>query len=346
MFSSRFSLSALIELCRVLRHYLGAGLSIEQVFRQQATRGPAAVRPVAGRIADRLKHGESLEDSLEKEKKYFPPLFLSLARVGEQTGSLPEVFSDLERYYIRQQQLRRRFLAQIAWPVLQFLLAITVLTLLIFVLGMLNATAPNGQRYDPLGLGLLGASGAITFLCIVFGTLGGLAFLYWLIRRLPKGATFDRMLLTIPALGACLRDLALSRFCLALRLATETGMSIRRALRLSMRATNNQAFAAASPVVEDSVQAGDDLTLALTRTRLFPDDMLRIILVAETSGQLAEVLRHQGDHYDEQASRKLAILTFILGCGVWLFVGACIIFTIFRLFSYYLGLLDPKQYGL
>jgi type IV pilus assembly protein PilC len=346
MFSSHLSLSALIELCRVLRHYLGAGLSLEEVFRQQATRGAVRVRPVAGRVADQLKRGESLEDALEREKKSFPPLFLALARVGEKTGNLPEVFSELERYFLRRQELRRRFLAQIAWPALQFFLAIVVISLLILVLGLLNATTPSGQRYDPLGLGLLGPSGALTFLGIVFGTLAGLVLLYWLLRRLPKRAGVDRFLLAIPAIGPCLRDLALSRFCLALRLAHESGMSIGRALRLSLRATNNEAFAAASPTVESTVREGDDITLALTRTHLFPDDMLRIVSVAEASGQLSEVLRHQGDHYDEQASRRLGFLTFLLGCGVWLFVGACIVFTIFRLFSYYLGLIDPKNYGL
>jgi type II secretory pathway component PulF len=154
------------------------------------------------------------------------------------------------------------------------------------------------------------------------------------------------MLLAVPVLGATLRDLALSRFCLALRLATESGMSIRKALRLSMRATSNAAFVAASPVVESTVQAGDDVTLALRRTGLFPADLLRIVEVAEASGTLSEVLRHQTDHYDEQAGRRLTVITFLLSCGLWLMVGGCIIFVIFRLFSYYLGLIDPANYGL
>src|SRR5262249_53305107 len=70
LFSSRLSLSVLIELCRALRHYLGAGLTLRDVFQQQSVRGPAALRPVAGRIADLLKRGSSLENALEREKKY------------------------------------------------------------------------------------------------------------------------------------------------------------------------------------------------------------------------------------------------------------------------------------
>ena len=46
LFSSRLSLSNLIELCRSLRHYLGAGLPIVDAFRQQANKGALAIRPV------------------------------------------------------------------------------------------------------------------------------------------------------------------------------------------------------------------------------------------------------------------------------------------------------------
>jgi type IV pilus assembly protein PilC len=346
MFSSRLSLSNLIELCRALRHYLGSGLTLEDVFRQQSVRGPAAVRPIAGRIAEVLKRGYPLEDALEKEKKYFPPLFLSLAKVGEHTGMLPEVFSELEEYFLRQQKLKRQFLAQIAWPAIQFFLAIFVLAGLIFILGLLSITGLDGKPYDPLGLGLLGPRGAVIFLVVVFGTLAALVFVGWLLPRIFNGAAVERLLLKVPALGPCRLDLALGRFCLGLRLTTETGMSIAKALRLSLAATSNDAFVAASPVVEETVKAGDDLTLALTRTRLFPDDFLRVISGAEGSGQLSEVLRHQGEHYHESSSRRLAVLTVLLSAGVWIMVGVCIIFAIFRIFLYIMGIYNDAARGI
>jgi type II secretory pathway component PulF len=119
LLSSRLSLSDLIELCRSLRHYLGAGLPLVDAFRQQAKRGRARVRPVAGRIAAALEVGDSLEDALQRENHAFPPLMQALARVGEQSGMLAEVFAELEKYYARQQKLWRHFLAQSTWPLIQ-----------------------------------------------------------------------------------------------------------------------------------------------------------------------------------------------------------------------------------
>ncbi|MFO0928323.1 MAG: type II secretion system F family protein [Gemmataceae bacterium] len=342
MFSSRLSLSVLIELCRSLRHYLGAGLTVLEVFQQQAKRGPAALRPVAGRIADVLQHGDALEDALEQEQAAFPPLFVSLASVGEHTGMLPEVFHELEEFFVRQQRLRRQFIAQTAWPVIQFFLAVAVLALLILILGQLTpAVTPQGQPYDPLGFGLRGVGGAAVFLAIVLGPLAAAGIAYVVVARLvAQQAAVDRFLLNLPAVGPCLQALALGRFCLALQLTTESGMSIKRALRLSLRATGNSAYTSATARVEATVAAGDEVTDALAATGLFPDDLIRSVAVAEESGRLSEVMRHQGEFYHEEASRRLAILTAVAGYVVWAVVGLFIIIAIFRLYGSYLSLLN------
>lgn len=341
MFSSRLSLSALIELCRVLKHYLGAGLSLVDVFQQQAKRGPRAVRPIAGRIANVLAEGGSLESALKPEAKYFPPLFVSLGSVGERTGMLPEIFGELERYYLRQQQLQRSFYGRIAWPVIQFVLATLVLALVIFIMGQLSSNTPTGQRFDPLGLGLFGTSGAILFLSAIYGTIVGVFLLYKFGAGLFGGtAALDRLLLNVPALGPCLRTLALGRFCLALRLTHEAGMSINKALRLSFRATGNSAFEAGGAIAETTVAEGDDLALALSRTGLFPEEFERIVAVAEESGTLSEVMKHQGDHYYEEASRRMAVLTSVAGYGVWGMTGLFIVVFIFRIYGSYLNLLN------
>ena len=341
-FTARLPLSSLIELCRAARHYLSSGLTVVDVFRYQSKRGPARLREVAQRIALVLESGDGLQKALERESAVFPPLFLALVGVGEQTGMLAEVFGELERYFVRQQKLRQQFLSRIAWPVTQFVLAVFVLAGLIWAMGIVaSRQGPGGKPFDPLGLGLFGTSGALIFLSVVWGSLLGVAGLYLLLTRtMRQRAAVDRLLLRVPALGPCLEALALGRFCLALRLTTETGMPIRRAVRLSLRATGNAAFAAASPVAEGAVGAGDELTVALTRTGLFPEDCRNILAVAEESGRLHEVLRQQAEHYHEEASRRLVVLTSVAGYGVWAFVGVCIIVAIFRIFGSYLDLLN------
>lgn len=340
LLSPRLPLANLIELCRALRHYLGAGLSLVDAFRQQAKSGARPVRPVADRLAQALARGESLEDALRQEERHFPPLFSALVRVGEHSGMLAEVFGELERYFAQQRKLWRQFIAQITWPAIQFVMSIGVLALLILIMGLI-ADAKGGEPLDPLGLGLSGPSGAVIFLLGVFGIFAGLGAAYGLLRRSVKGSTaFKTYLLRLPAIGPCMRALALTRFCMALRLTTETGMPIVRAMRLSLSATGNEAFAAKSEQIADELRGGEELTTALTKSGLFPEEFQHMLAVAEESGTLDQVLAHQTKHYHEEAGRRLAVLTGMAGYGVWAMVGLIIIVAIFRIFNWYLSLLN------
>jgi type IV pilus assembly protein PilC len=331
-------LSALIELCRSLRHYLGAGLSLVDVFRQQEKRGPASLRALAGVIARDLEQGQSLDDVLEKHSGRFPPLFLALARVGEQSGGLPEVFGELEKHFRLQQQLRRQFWGQITWPVIQFVLGTLVIAGMIFVLGLI------GSKLDPLGLGLTGTGGALTFLGIIWGGIGLLLTLYHLLTRsLRHKARVDAVLLRLPVVGPCLQALALQRFCVALRLTTETGMSITQAVRLSLKAAGNAAYASRTDIALQALRRGEDLTLALTQTRLFPEDFIHILANAEEGGRISEVLKQQAEHYEEEARRRLTILTSVASYGIWFVIGALLIVAIFRIYLTYLNMFN--QFG-
>src|SRR5207244_2898194 len=106
---------------------LAAGIPLVDVCRQQARKGPLQARPVLDRMSDQLKAGDSFDDVLKHETKYFPPLFIGLASVGEQTGNLAEVFRELEAYYTNLLSLRRQFLTDIFWPVFQLTAAVFVI---------------------------------------------------------------------------------------------------------------------------------------------------------------------------------------------------------------------------
>jgi type IV pilus assembly protein PilC len=334
--------ATLIALCRSLRHQLGAGLSVADVFRRLAGKGSGPLQLVAARVSAALESGADLAEALAAADAGWPALFTSLVAVGEQSGMLPEVFGTLEQFFTRQQTLRRQFLSQITWPVFQFVMAIGVLTLLIWALGVLLPPARAGApAYDPLGLGLSGPLGALTFLGGVAAFLGVLVGGYLLLTRILRaGAAVDRLLLRLPALGPCLRALALARFCLALRLTTQTGMSLRAALKLSFAATGNAAFVEQSDLADKGVRGGNDLTVALTRTGLFPDEFRAVLEVGEESGRLDEVLRQQAEHYDEEAGRRLKALAAVAGYGVWAGIGLVLIVVILRIFMSYIALLN------
>src|SRR5258708_25438345 len=83
-----------------------------------------------------------------------------------------------------------------------------------------------------IGFGLTGACGGITFVLAVGLFLGGLFGIYLLITRgLRQRGAFEAFLLRLPAVGKCAEAFAMGRFCIALRMTLETGMSTHEALQ-------------------------------------------------------------------------------------------------------------------
>jgi len=339
LFFSR-SLSGLIEWCRALKQGLGAGLSLVRVFQLQANKGPMAMRAMAERIAQRLQGGDALEDALDAEGETLPKLFREMAGVGERTGHLPEIFEELAEYYELQRKLGRDFRAQITLPVLQFFAAVFVIAGVMVILGMIADTR-GGEAIAPIGFGLTGTGGAIIFLVAVGIFLGSLVGLYFFITRgLRQRTAFEAFLLRLPAVGPCAEAFALGRFCLALRMTMETGMSPQEALRLTLRATGNSAFAAHEPEIVAMIKSGEEITTALRKCPAFPEEFLNHVSVAEVTGQIPEVMIHQGEFYREESARRLKTLTTFAGHGVWAFVAILIIIAIFKLASIYFGALS------
>jgi type IV pilus assembly protein PilC len=328
----------LIELCRVLRHNLGAGLTLRDVFRQQADRGAAAVRPLAQRIRTSIEAGDSLQIALERERAFFPPLFLSMAVVGEKTGNLPEIFGELEKYYSLQLKLRRQLISQSMLPAIQLALAFLVIAFLILVLGLIGQSRNTPA---PGILGLSGGKGALLFLVLSFGSVASLFVLYVVLTRtLQQKAAVDAFLLRLPVLGTCIEAVVMNRFALALQLTLECGTPIMQAVRLSFQAGNNAAFSQYSDAVRQAIKSGDDLTLALGQCPLFPESFMSMVASAEEGGRIPEMMRHQADYYYEEAARRLTALTRVATFGIWLIYAIFMVIAIFRIANIYLSALQ------
>lgn len=340
MFAARVSTKRLALLCRSLGISLDAGVPILKAL-DTATRkySDAHLRRVMLSVIDDIKSGSTFTDAVESHGHYFPELFVDMTAVAEQTGKLPEVLLALAEHYENNLRLKKEFVQQITWPLLQLMAAIGIIALLIYILGWIGEN--TGTPLDILGWGLMGTSGAITWL------LGWvvLAFLIWFLYRMALAShvwrkSIHRVLMAIPVVGRCLRDFAIARFSWAFYLTQSAGMPVDDSLDASLRATSNGAFDSASRQIIDDVLEGEQLGEALDRSHLFPEDFLDIVHVSEMSGTVPESLHRLSPEFEAQARRSLAALTVAAGWGIWGMVAAFVIFLIFKLAMWYIGMIN------
>jgi type IV pilus assembly protein PilC len=346
IFSSRIGLTELAQLCRRLATAIEAGIDIRQVWKREATgRVSAGLRKKLQQVSDAVARGETVSDAIADTGSYFPPLFREMVHVGEETGKLSEVFRQLTANYEHQLQLRRNFLAAIAWPGLQFAAAIAIVGFLIWIMGVIGSVT-GSEPIDILGFGLVGNSGLLMYLLFLACVAGVATFVYQAVRR---GVLWTRPLqkavLRVPGVGPCLQTLALARLAWTLHVTLETGMDLRRALPLSLRSTRNARYSEDTDEVVKSVMAGWEVSEALDATGAYPRDFLDTLAVGEQSGQVPESMAILSRQYQDQAQRALGVLTLFAGFAVWAMVAALIILLIFRIFSFYLGTINDALKG-
>ncbi|QDS98629.1 type II secretion system F family protein [Adhaeretor mobilis] len=344
MFSPRIHLKPLTALCHRLGTATSAGLEDQRIWRDESARGNSAQQRHVGMVADRLARNISLPEALRGTDDYFPPLFRQLVEVGEMTGRLDLTFKQLAQHYDRTLKAKREFWSAMAWPLLQLGMAAMVVGLLIWIMGFMPSGGPNSPRIDLLGFGLIGTRGLMIYL--TFLTFVGAALIL-IFESARRGAVWtqalQRIALQVPAIGGALKTLALSRLTWALQLVFDTPMDLRKALPLALEATGNNHYAQHGPAIAESVQAGDDIATAFSKTGVFPPDFLDAIAVGEQSGMLAETMRRQAKEYREKAASAISILANVFGYAVWLVVAAVIILLIFRLFSFYVGAIQDAS---
>jgi type IV pilus assembly protein PilC len=319
-----------------MKHSIGAGLDPIRTFRQQGKSGPRALRGLAKDIVARLEAGDSLEDALEPHRSKFPPLFVELVAVGEQSGRLEDTFHELAEYYETTLKVQRDFRSAMAYPAIQFVAGILVVSLLIFVLGML------GRDSDVLGIGLSGTSGAVTFMLVAFGTIGGLLYLFKLSAdNVRWRSQMEGVVLYLPVWGPALLNFALHRFCIALRMTHEAGLRAEKALHYSFRATANAAFQRGEEAAIAVVKKGGEVAEALAASKApFPEEFRHMIVVAEESGEMSELMYKLSENYREEGSRRLKEAAQYTAWAMYALGAIFLIVLIFLIANQYIGALN------
>lgn len=340
--SSKCPLPALVAWCRVLKHSLGAGLDPLRIFRQQAKSGPRPLRHVAEAVAKGIEAGDSLEDAFAPFRNTFPPLFVEMVAVGEKSGRLEDTFRELEGYYETTLKVQRDFRSQMAYPALQFVAAVFVIAMLIFIIGFM------GLKIDPLGLGLSGGTGALIFVgCAFAPVLFALFLLKLSADSVSLRARLEGMCLWVPAWGPALLCFAVHRFCVALRMTTEAALRTDKVLHYSFRATANSAFTSREEHAVAVAKRGGELHEAVKDCGApFPEEFTESLLVAEEAGEVPEVMERLAENYREEGARRMKGAASMTGWAVYAFVAILIIIAIFKIANTYIGAVNNAAGGM
>ena len=299
-------------------------------------------------VADNIKRGKSLSESLENHKNIFSPLFIAMVKVGEEGGKLAESLLLVGSQLERDNTLRRRIKGALMYPLIIVIAMIGIGALMmIYVVPTLVGT------FTELGVELPTSTKLIIFisnslthnpiisLLAVF-ILGGSIF--WFLRTEKGKRTLVEIMLRIPVLSPLVKKINSARTARALSSLIDSGVNLIEGLTITKNVLQNYRYRAVLEEAVNRIQKGGTLSETfLLYGNLYPSLVGEMISAGEETGKLGEMLKRLADFYEEEVSDSTKDLSSIIEPVILIFIGLAVgIFTISMIKPLY-SVLDTIQ---
>lgn len=262
-----------------------------------------------------IESGNLLSDAFSKHPKIFPVFFINMVAIGEVSGSLDKVLSNMADYYENDRKIKRKVKSSMFYPL--FLLGLTfgvIIFINVFVLPKFDQTINElGGQLPKITKVVMSISKFITnYIFIIIPSLIIIIGLFIVFLKTNKGKNVkETILYYLPIISKVQKNLITSRFSKAFIILLESGMNIIDCLENLKKMLGNKVFSERFESTIDEVRKGKRIASAIEETSLFPTMLTEMINIGEQSGNIEEVLKSSSEYFDEcvESSISKAVLT-------------------------------------
>lgn len=281
-------------------------------------------------MKDGLGKGHSFHSTFARHPRYFSPVFVSLIRAAETSGSLEKTLEKLSSDLERQWALRNKIRGALVYPLVLVVLSLIILfSMVTFVLPQVADSFSTGVA-DPPGFSRVVFSIGFFFRdyvafiipLLIAGVVGPLIFF----RRSVLGRRlFSHMMIRVPVVREVIRKLALQRFASTLSSLIRSGISILEALEITAGAVGSGELRdALHRISREGLSKGLTIGDAFRKEAYFPRAVVNLVAISEKSGHLEEVLETLADFYESEIDSSIKALTSFLEPALLIFIGGVV----------------------
>ena len=317
---------------RNLRVMVAAGVSLPRslsILSEQIK--SKRMKRVMLQMKDHIVQGKSFSDSLALYPDVFSDLFVSMVKVGEETGTLEDVLNVLSAHMEKDHQLRSRVKSAMIYPsvilgamiIIGIVMMIFVIPKLAQVFSDLNTELPATTRFI-ISTGNFMAS--FWYLIPIFIILLAAAFRTFIKTKFGK-AVFDAFLLVFPGISGIVRKTNSAYTVRTLSSLISAGVPIVRSLEIVSSSVSNEYYKRAVIEISEKVRKGEKLSEAIAVHKdIYPPLVIQMVEVGAETGETAEILKKLAEFYEEEVSNATKNLSTIIEPILMLIIGAAVAF--------------------
>lgn len=288
-------------------------------------------------IRENLESGRELSAAMARHQDIFTPLYVSMIRIGENTGRLDQSFLRISEYLELEKDTRDRVKAALRYPVMViFAMAVAIGIVNVFVIPAFAG------MFDQLGANLPLPTRILMFTSEFFvafwpymlaGIIASIFAFRSYIKTEQGRVVWGRYKIKIPLVGSILNKAALGRFARAFSMSLSVGVPLVQALTVVSRAVDNDYIGNHILDMRIGIERGDNLTRTAAATGMFTPLVLQMLAVGEETGQVDDMLEEVAGFYEREVDYEvknlsaaiepimiimLGVMVLILALGIFL----------------------------
>ncbi len=310
-------LTDLMMFSRQMYTLMRSGIPINRAISAliESTRNAELVETLRDIQVD-LESGRDLGSSLSRHPGIFSTLYVSMIRVGENTGRLDESFLRVSQYLERERDTRERIKSALRYPVFVVVaisFALAVINLWVVpafrrVFERANVDLPLPTRILIATSDFFVANWPLLLLALVAAVVGFRAY----VGTQQGRYRWDKAKLRLPIVGDLLNRAILGRFARSFSMALGAGVPLIQALTVVSRAVGNDYVGEHVAQMRTGIERGDSLTRTAAITGMFSPLVLQMLAIGEETGSVDQLLEEVAGFYEREVDYDLRNLSAVI----------------------------------
>ncbi len=305
---------------RQLATMIDAGLplvsGLTALYEQCDPRRQMGLKRIIGDLSARVQGGDSFYESIQKHPRIFNRLYVAMVKAGESGGMLAEIMDRLAGFLEATARLRKKIKSAMTYPVIVVCIAFGITTFLI-----VRVVPVFGDIFKDFGAKLPGPTQFLLDLShfvtanwyyLVGGAAGIFFGVRYLLRTKQGREAWDRWKLKLPVFGPLIHKICMTRFARTFAQLIRSGVPILEVMEIVGETSGNWVMEVAIRAVSLDVEKGDPMTTAMSKQKIFPPMLLRMLSAGEQTGKIEVMFDKMADFWDEEVEATLAALTSLI----------------------------------
>ncbi|TCC97687.1 type II secretion system F family protein [Pedobacter hiemivivus] len=275
-------------------------------------------------IRQRILSGAALSEALKETERFSDYEYYSI-RIGEETGKLGDVLTDLAKYYKSKIQQRRKIVSAVTYPAIVLLSSLGAVFFMIkFVVPMFaDVFLRFGGKLPWITALIISFSGWFDryFIFLVLFVLV-LVVIYLFKRKADWFRSFSsRLVLKVPVVGDLVKKIYLARFANTMRLLVSTDTPLLRSIALVRQMIDYYPIETSLLKVEQDILQGESLHKSLSAFTFYPAKMIQLIKVGEEVNRMDYFFEKIAAQYTEEVEYRTNTISSLLEPLIIIFLG-------------------------